>query len=1244
MKHIICILISCLFYFGVNAQGGAPSQTINGWIKNTHTVPDSGTVVSRRDTLWIPTKFGMTVTWPRPGVDTTQWIWVGNHWIQDGIRSSGDSSFVYVDYIPTSAPTYNEGRLFYDDANKTLSLFDAISGTSLQIGQEEYVRARNVTGSQINDASAVYVSGASGLNPTIALARANAGSTSEVIGIATHNIANNSVGKVTTFGLVNDINTSSFSEGDQLFLSATTAGVITNVVPDTPNLSIFIGYCLNSHITQGKIFVRPQRNLRVYQLTDTSFVASLGSSVDTIIIPGSASGSGTVTSVGLSMPSAFTVTGSPITSGGTFGVSGAGTSLQYIRGNGTLATFDTTAIPDFYVKVRSQFSATSPITYNSTTGVFGMADIITAGACVNCNVTFDAKGRATAFSSGNPALVNNGISISATGDTTQLGGLLTKTTFIRTVLNRSDPDALTNKFLFISNVPGDSSAYSNYFINSNYDRPGLIVNRQYGNDDTLYKQYGGAIQAATKMVFDASNTKYKDPSTPFTMTYGGANMLSQIFPPDTSYMRLTVFGNTGSVYSGDIGIGGENKYNLTILSTLAEYPFSVYRSGVDYARSTITVKRELRGNPSGGYVSDWRSQSENINSGTTEYGSYVSKNFGFMAYGTISPQLTSPSKAKTLAVSTVDTAIGFWARPMWTTLNEVKNGYGFVNEGTADYNHFAGLTKFGGTMPSVDNPQTRRVVIDSTLQVGQPLPFSTNSYISGYWNRKGLTSGNFASTPNRGAWFTVDNVFTSNATSIVNSGATALRTEYFLYADSVQDVFSQQSGVGLMGATIGIYLRKGTGYLDTTTWKGGATADKAASALQSRFDLSDGFAASGMPNIGTGYFSSFNPTFQFNSFNTVDHAIWVNVGIAQYQGTTNANNGYGVYIHTFPSQVANKYAIYQAGTLDTVLVNGKLKLSNLTAPPGSYNILVHGTSGGGDSTVYQVPTTAFATGNTLYTGDGTLPSDRNVASGGFTLRLAGANNSDTLMSIVNSGTSSVGLYSLGSLYGVDAQSTTIGIRAFGSSTGMTAEGGTNEGAIIKSDAIRGITIQSVPATTNTVQEVARLERGVNGSPGADGIGGSANFYNKVSDNSSVLSNEIISKFTTATVGTRVSQLSFTGVNSAVTGTILTIDGDGSFTTVGKRNLAVTTSSAGTLTLANAEAYIFNGTTTTWTLPAVSGTSGRIYYIKNIGSGSITLNADSGNNEIYSSSAVNTVTVTAGSAIILISNGVYFTVN
>jgi len=52
---------------------------------------------------------------------------------------------------------------------------------------------------------------------------------------------------------------------------------------------------------------------------------------------------GTVTSVGLSMPNAFGVANSPITSSGTLAVTALGTASQYIRGDGALATFPGTA-------------------------------------------------------------------------------------------------------------------------------------------------------------------------------------------------------------------------------------------------------------------------------------------------------------------------------------------------------------------------------------------------------------------------------------------------------------------------------------------------------------------------------------------------------------------------------------------------------------------------------------------------------------------------------------------------------------------------------------------------------------------------------------------------------------------------------------------------------------------------------------------------------------------------------------
>ena len=60
---------------------------------------------------------------------------------------------------------------------------------------------------------------------------------------------------------------------------------------------------------------------------------------------GGGGGSGTVTSVALTTPAAFNVSGSPITTSGTIAISGAGTSSQYVKGDGSLGTTPTSLPP-----------------------------------------------------------------------------------------------------------------------------------------------------------------------------------------------------------------------------------------------------------------------------------------------------------------------------------------------------------------------------------------------------------------------------------------------------------------------------------------------------------------------------------------------------------------------------------------------------------------------------------------------------------------------------------------------------------------------------------------------------------------------------------------------------------------------------------------------------------------------------------------------------------------------------------
>ena len=62
-------------------------------------------------------------------------------------------------------------------------------------------------------------------------------------------------------------------------------------------------------------------------------------------IPGGGGGGGTVTSVAVTVPPALSVTGSPITTNGTITITGAGTSSEYIKGDGTLGTTATSLPP-----------------------------------------------------------------------------------------------------------------------------------------------------------------------------------------------------------------------------------------------------------------------------------------------------------------------------------------------------------------------------------------------------------------------------------------------------------------------------------------------------------------------------------------------------------------------------------------------------------------------------------------------------------------------------------------------------------------------------------------------------------------------------------------------------------------------------------------------------------------------------------------------------------------------------------
>jgi len=178
--------------------------------------------------------------------------------IGNTLITSGTGNFDSIDFDSTiSTPAHQEGRLFYDSINKALAVYNDEVGITLQIGQEQYIRVRNNIGSTINNGQTVRINGSHGDQaPTVVLASADSEENSQSIGLATHNISNNSFGYVTTHGSVGDLNTLNFSAGDEVFL-AIESGALTGVKPVSPNYQMPIGHVIRSHGSQGIVLVEP---------------------------------------------------------------------------------------------------------------------------------------------------------------------------------------------------------------------------------------------------------------------------------------------------------------------------------------------------------------------------------------------------------------------------------------------------------------------------------------------------------------------------------------------------------------------------------------------------------------------------------------------------------------------------------------------------------------------------------------------------------------------------------------------------------------------------------------------------------------------------------------------------------------------------------------------------------------------------------------------------------------------------
>jgi len=177
--------------------------------------------------------------------------------------------------VPTTRNITINGTTQDLSADRTWNVGDMLTSTYdtdvdgvVDSAERIQIVVRNSTGSTLTKGQIVYLSGATGNRPNAVLAQANTEATSsKTIGIVIANIANNADGQIAVNGTLHDLDTSAFTAGDSLWLSATTAGgMVANTPPAEPNHSVFIGYVARAHPTLGRVVLAIQNGYELDEL------------------------------------------------------------------------------------------------------------------------------------------------------------------------------------------------------------------------------------------------------------------------------------------------------------------------------------------------------------------------------------------------------------------------------------------------------------------------------------------------------------------------------------------------------------------------------------------------------------------------------------------------------------------------------------------------------------------------------------------------------------------------------------------------------------------------------------------------------------------------------------------------------------------------------------------------------------------------------------------------------------------
>jgi len=475
-----------------------------------------------------------------------------------------------------ASTTLAAGKMWYDQTTGSWNLGMGNGNITQQVGEELFVYGKASAAITDSPLQIVYHTGTVGSSGVIKFAPTIAGLTNpnDIIGVATENLALNAFGRITTYGVVRGITTNgtafgeTWADDDPIWYNPVT-GNPTKVEPVAPYIKVQVGLVIKAGpggsgsfqvgIARGSKLGGTDSNVQIGTLANKDLLAydsALGYWKNSTF---TALNLGSVTSVGLALPSIMSVSGSPVTTSGTLTGTLTTQSVNTLfagpsSGAAAAPTFRALTTADIpALSYVSSVGATAPIT---TTGGLTPTIGVTSAALNKTNDT-----NVTLTLSGSPSTALLAATTMDLGWTGQLavsrggtGVALTTANFVFAGPSSGSPAAPTFRALTTADIPAlggatisnDTSTSSNIYPLFSTATSGALVNIYTSNSNYLYKPSTGELSAVAHVSNNGIQINANTVATSYTIATGNNGLSAGPVSVNTG---VTVTISSGSTWT-----------------------------------------------------------------------------------------------------------------------------------------------------------------------------------------------------------------------------------------------------------------------------------------------------------------------------------------------------------------------------------------------------------------------------------------------------------------------------------------------------------------------------------------------------------------------------------------------------------------------------------------------------------------------------------------------------------------------